>query len=122
MHSYTKQPQVYFKKRSRFGNKYGNKVIHTPEGKFDSKMEYTRFKELQILERIGDITSLQRQVAFVLTAHGVDICKYVADFVYYQNGLKVVEDVKGVQTPEFKLKAKLFQAQHGFGIYLTGGK
>ncbi len=90
--------------------------------KFDSKMELKRWNELKILERIGDIENLQRQVCFVLTAHGVDICKYIADFVYYQNGLKIVEDVKGVQTPEFKLKAKLFQAQYGFGIYLTGQK
>jgi hypothetical protein len=31
----------------------------------------------------------------------------------------IVEDAKGVQTPEFKLKKKLVEAEHGVEILLT---
>lgn len=35
--------------------------------------------------------------------------KYVADFAYTEDGISVVEDVKGVRTAVFKLKAEWFQ-------------
>jgi len=33
---------------------------------------------------------------------------YKADFEYLEDGQTIIEDVKGVQTPVFKLKMKLF--------------
>ena len=36
--------------------------------------------------------------------------------VYCQDGKKIVEDVKGYRTKEYKLKAKLFAAVMGFSI------
>ncbi len=33
--------------------------------------------------------------------------RYIADFVYYRDGKRVVEDCKGVKTAEYKLKKKL---------------
>ena len=36
---------------------------------------------------------------------------YIADFVYEQGGKIIVEDVKGMQTKEFKLKRKMFEYQ-----------
>ena len=52
------------------------------------------------------------------------ICKYVADFRYnkvdeYGSLEEVVEDAKGVETAEFKLKKKLMKAVHGIEIYLS---
>ena len=38
---------------------------------------------------------------------------------YVENGALVTEDVKGVLTPEFKLKSKLMKAVHGIEIRLT---
>jgi hypothetical protein len=37
---------------------------------------------------------------------------YVADFQYLRDGKTIVEDVKGVQTPVFRMKLKLFTAMH----------
>ena len=44
--------------------KYGNNVIQTEDGKFDSQREYTRWCELKLLQRAGEISDLQRQVKF----------------------------------------------------------
>jgi len=38
---------------------------------------------------------------------------YIADFVYVENGQMVVEDTKGMKTPEYVIKRKLL-------LYMTG--
>lgn len=89
--------------------------------RFDSKREARRWGELQLMERANLIADLKRQVPFALDVNGHHVCKYVADFTYLEGsgaGL-TVEDVKGVQTPEFKLKSKLMKAVHGVEIKLT---
>ena len=77
--------------------------------------EARRWRELQLLERAGEISYLRRQVEFVLIPNQRDPngkiierqCKYVADFVYWENGEIVVEDTKGVKTKEYIIKRKL---------------
>ena len=52
-----------------------------------------------------------------LTVNGIKVCRYVADFyVVKQGGEVVIEDVKGVKTAAYRLKAKLFKALFGFAI------
>lgn len=86
---------------------------------FDSKKESKRYLQLKAMEKVGAISKLQLQVPFVLiekSSYGRSI-KYVADFVYYnKNGSKVVEDVKGVQTPVYKLKKRLMAEKYGILI------
>ena len=41
---------------------------------------------------------------------------YVADFVYEENGKKVVEDTKGVKTKDYILKRKLMLWVHGIRV------
>lgn len=43
-------------------------------------------------------------------------CVYVADFVYREDGRKVVEDTKGVKTEAYKIKRKLMLWIHGIKI------
>ena len=43
-------------------------------------------------------------------------CVYVADFVYREDGRKVVEDAKGVRTEAYKIKRKLMLWVHGIKI------
>lgn len=84
---------------------------------FDSKKEAHRYTELKILERAGIISKLEMQKTYELRVNGVLICKYRADFVYLdQNGREVVEDVKGVRTRDYALKAKLMIACHGLRV------
>lgn len=80
---------------------------------FDSAKEAKRYTRLRDMERAGEIQGLRLQVPFELLpsfeCDGVKYrgMKYVADFVYVRDGKQVVEDVKGVKTPEYKIKKKL---------------
>ena len=81
---------------------------------FDSKKESKRYMELNAMEKVGSIQNLQLQVPFVLiekSKYGRSI-KYVADFVYNKNGSKIVEDVKGVKTPVYKLKKRMMAEKY----------
>lgn len=86
---------------------------------FDSAWEARRYSELKVLEKSKQISGLELQVPFLLEVNGLKICNYKADFVYYQGGEMVVEDAKGVKTPEYKLKKKLMKAVHGIEIKET---
>lgn len=91
-------------KRSKYGNK-------KTDG-YDSGRESKRAKELCAMELAGEITELDEQVRYALVVGHTLIAEYVADFVYRRNGKLVVEDAKGVRTPEYKLKKKLMWACH----------
>ena len=79
--------------------------------RFPSKKEAKRYGELKLLELYSEIRALRRQVPFELRVNATLITTYVADFVYHDGrGGTTIEDVKGVKTPEYKLKKKLFEA------------
>ena len=77
---------------------------------FDSKAESQRYAELRILEKIGEIQNLELQPVFPIVINGVKICKYIGDFAYFEKGKRVIEDVKGMRTPVYRLKKKLVEA------------
>ena len=95
--------------------------------KFDSRAEHRRWAHLRQLQAAGLISDLQCQVAFELVKsvkfHGANRAKpsirYVADFVYMEKGAEVIEDVKGVLTPEFKLKRHLMKAMLGLEVRIV---
>lgn len=120
-------------------SKYGNRKAVVDGITFDSKKEANRFRELQLLERAGKITALQRQVKYVLIptqrefsneiykkgAHQGHFkpgkvlekeCSYIADFAYFQDDKYVVEDTKGVRTEAYKIKRKLMLERYGIQI------
>lgn len=118
--------------------KYKNRKIIVDGITFDSKKEAVRYKELKMLERAGIIHDLQRQVKYVLIPaqyeHTSGIyskgknkgkliereCSYYADFVYkLKSGETVVEDAKGVKTPEYIIKRKLMLYVHNIKIKET---
>lgn len=102
--------------------KYNNRVIESGGQRFDSIAEYNRYQELVILERAGVIFGLKRQVPFLLLPKFTDsqgkkqrAIVYVADFLYKEGGILVIEDVKGgkaTQTAAWRLKWKLLQYKH----------
>ena len=100
-------------------NKYGNTLVQYGEKTFHSKKERNRYIDLLLLQKAGQIESLACQVPFDLEVNGTQIGQYVADFVYYENGQEVVEDVKGVRTPLYKWKRKHFAAHYGKEIRET---
>lgn len=101
---------------------------------FDSRKEFRRYEELQLLQQAGEIKNLRRQVKFVLipTQREPNIigprggvkkgrllereCAYIADFVYTENGETVVEDTKGMKTKDYIIKRKLMLYVHNIRI------
>jgi hypothetical protein len=103
-------------------NKYGVAPVkeRTLDGIiFDSKREAARYAELKLLEKGGFIRQLELQPAFEFELNGKVIFKYIADFRYFEGKTRVVEDVKGVQTPLFRLKRKLIESQFNIKIVLV---
>jgi hypothetical protein len=108
--------------------KYRNQKQKTKQGDFDSKKEHLRYGELKILEEAGIISALQTQVWFEVVPRQVDkltgkvterASRYIADFVYMQDGKMVVEDTKSPITrmePSYVLKRKLMLLVHGIKI------
>lgn len=129
----------------QMGRTGSNKYNAEKYGGFDSKKEYTRYQELRIRERAGEIDNLRTQVKFVLIPaqreesgevftrgrnkgqrkpgrvieHEVS---YYADFVYHDinTDREVVEDVKGYRDGEayklYVVKRKLMLWRYGIRI------
>lgn len=99
-------------------SKYHNKKIIIDGYEFDSIAESRRYQELKLLERAKEIKELQLQPKFLLQEafkkNGKTYRKieYIADFSYIENGKVIVEDVKGMETKEFKIKRKLFEHKY----------
>ena len=97
-------------------SKYKSKKVEYQGYIFDSKFECTYFAYLQELEKKGEITNLQRQKSYELLPRQTDSkgkflyhpIYYVSDFEYDIQGVHKTVDTKGIPTPDFKLKQKLF--------------
>ena len=114
-------------------SKYYARKITTPDGVFDSKREYERWRELKLLEINGKIENLERQVVYELIpaqyAQPVGRrkrgkllerpCRYKADFRYIEDGKEVVEDSKGYRTDDYRIKRKLMLWVHGIRVRET---
>ena len=105
---------------------------------FDSKHEYERWRELELLQRAGKIRGLLRQVKFEVVPAQYEsyerysqktgkrlrdgqrctelAVNYIADFVYWEGDKMVVEDAKGVRTEGYIIKRKLMRLNHGIII------
>ena len=92
---------------------------------FDSTEEAAEYLRLKALEAAGEIADLRCQVPFPLlapTVHTPGMCAivsyYVADFTFTElpSGTKIVEDVKGFLTKEYRLKRKWLALQNAIEI------
>lgn len=106
---FQKQEEIS-KKRTKV-SKYRNKKTEVDGIVFDSAKEATRYKELLLLLKAGEIGRLELQVPFELNEGGTHSYKYVADFVYLdaRTGQKIVEDTKGHRTQEYLKKRRLMK-------------
>lgn len=99
-------------------NKYKAVATVVDGVRFASKAEAKRDAELVMLEKLGEITCLERQPKLDLEVNGEKVCRYVADWAYWEKepgnnrgAMRfVIEDKKGVQTQAFKIKWKLAKA------------
>lgn len=120
-------------------NKYHAKKITVDGETFDSQKEYQRWCQLRMLQKAGEIEGLQRQVTYTLIPEQREQSKdvfrrgvkagqpkpgkvlekavtYKADFVYFERGREVVEDVKGFKTKDYIIKRKLLLWKYGIRI------
>lgn len=114
-------------------SKYKSRKITKDGMVFDSLREYKRYTELALLEKVGQISDLQRQEKFVLIPAQYEYvpdkkdgklkrkcvereCAYYADFTYWKDGYKVVEDTKGFRTKDYIIKRKLMRYMNDIAI------
>lgn len=89
---------------------------------FASKLEADRFEQLMWLLKAGEISDLWLQVELQVnhgrinpeTGEKIRSNTYVADFMYIDKAQHkiIIEDTKGMETPEFRLKWNLAQSQY----------
>lgn len=101
-------------------NKYGAKRLRIDGITFDSKLEADRYQQLKLLERAGQIKSLEYHKKFIIipkSRYGDNVL-YEADFFYFENGKPIVEDTKSKATitSTYKLKKRLLAETHGITI------
>lgn len=105
--------------------KYKNTKTVIDGQSFDSRAEAKRWRDLCLLEKAGQITSLQRQVVIELlpkvkysdAKRATPAVRYVSDFCYMTIlGERVTEDVKGYRTPVYRLKRHMLKALHGIEV------
>lgn len=95
-------------------NKYHARHTEVDGIRFDSLAESRRYCELRLLEQAGEITDLRVHPRYELLPKTASerAVHYEGDFEYREGGLTVVEDVKGVATPVFRLKATMFRRRY----------
>lgn len=99
-------------------SKYNAKKTIVDGIKFDSVRESKRYLVLKEMEKQGKISDLQLQVPYTILPKNdkYRAMTYKADFVYFQDGQRVVEDCKGFKTKEYLLKKKLVYGLLGIDI------
>lgn len=100
-------------------SKYGNKKTEIDGITFASRREANRYAELKLLERAGEIQGLSLQPVYDLIVNDMKICRYVADFRYFENKQIIVEDSKGFKTRDYRIKKKLMKAVFGIEVRET---
>lgn len=110
--------------RQRSASKFGNcpTTLLVPghgQMSFHSGKEARRAAELGALEKAKLISDLKFQPQFNLVVNGIHICKYIADFEYYDQNGRTVEDVKGCRTEVYKFKKRLMLACHKIEVLET---
>lgn len=89
----------------------GNRLTDYGGVKYHSKKEADYAAELNLRMRGKDIKGWERQVRIPMIVSGKKICDYVMDFeiLHNNNTIEYIE-VKGFETPVWKLKWKLLEA------------
>lgn len=91
-------------------NKFSAQPTEIDGIRFASRAEASRYAVLKLEQMAKLISRLELQPKFDCIVNGVKVCTYIADFVYLRDNERVVEDVKGHRTPDYRIKVKLVEA------------
>lgn len=103
----------------RKANKYGaQKKIYNGR-QYDSKHEAGVAGEIDLLQRAGEVVSVEPQKAFSLYGkNGGKVCGHRVDWLLtFQDGHQEVWEAKGFPTPTWQLKLKLFEDNYPDIVY-----
>jgi hypothetical protein len=111
-------------------HKYGAVRMELDGVQHDSSKEGRRWATLQLMQRAGLITELERQVTYVLApsvkfegaARAQPALRIVVDFRYRERGELVLEECKGGDatiTPAFVIKRHLLLHVHGLQLRIV---
>lgn len=104
-------------KKPAAGPKYSNEKEEVDGIVFHSKKEARRYRDLKVMERLKEIESIELQPKFPVYINDKKVFLYTADFRYrVVGGDEVVEDVKGVRTPVYRIKKRCVEAYYGITI------
>lgn len=90
-------------------HKYGSKKVDHAGYSFASKLEAALFDLLKLRERAGEIAEIQVQDTIRLTKAEI-IYKPDFRFVVVATGLPEWAEAKGLETPEWRIKRRLWLA------------
>ncbi len=106
--------------RVRYGNKFGAKKQEFKGVLYHSKKEAGYAADLDLRLQARDIKDWSRQEKISLDVNGYHIANYYVDFkIVHTNGDIEYVEVKGFETPEWRLKWKLFEALYSRDYRLT---
>ena len=110
---------VVTERRGRFA--VSAKPDRTVDGTlFDSKKEATRYAELKLLQRAGEIECLEIQPSWNIEINGKHYCRYSADFSYIDKRRgSIIEEVKSTGTAKdaaYRLRRKAAELAHGIVV------
>ncbi len=100
-------------------NKYGAVRTWSPlcQRTFASRAEARRGEELCLLEKAGEIERLLYQFPFTLSEKPK--ITITIDFSYWQDGVLVYEDTKGVLTRDTRTKLAWLKEKYGVEVLLS---
>lgn len=116
-----KRTDPKFNKSHKFGAQK-TKCLHGHT--HDSKKEAMWCVKIHQMKREGKVSFLEVQPEYDLVVNGKLICRHRPDFSYINNDpcgrcKPTVVDVKGVKTPDWSIKHKLFCALYSNHDYLV---
>lgn len=93
-------------------NKYRAVQVKDDGITFASKMEHKRYCELKLLQKSGQIDSLEVHPVYPAVINDTKICNIILDFRYFDRIRRsvIVEDTKGFWNPLSRLKFKMLKA------------
>ena len=105
-------------KRFKLKHKFNAVPVLNDGIRFDSKLEARYYGVLKLMQREGSVLFFLRQVPIHIKGENSSPnVKYVCDFqVFFADGSVEFIDVKGVETPEFKIKKKLVESNYPIKI------
>lgn len=84
-------------------------------GRFASKLEWSYFNHLKLLQKSGEVLFFLRQVPFHFEGG-----KYICDYqIFNSDGSVRFVDVKGIETSEFKLKKRIVESLYPIKIEIV---